>query len=75
MSLSKRQKIGVTLILASAVAALVGQLVTGDMVAVTWAGNGTSFVIRVHDLALVLAVPALAGLLCLILPPRDKTKG
>lgn len=71
MRISKRKKIGVVLILVSAVASIIIPLVTGDLVSITHTGNGTKFVIEVHDIALVLAVPALIGLACLIIPPRD----
>ena len=71
MRISKRKKIGVILILVSVVGGIIIQLVTGDLVSITRTGTGTRFVIGVHDLALVLAVPALIGLACLIIPPHD----
>jgi hypothetical protein len=73
MTISKRQKIGVILILLSFVAGVVVQLVTGDLVSITRTGTGVAFVVGVRDLAFVLGALALIGLGCFIIPPRDKT--
>lgn len=73
MTISKRQKIGLIVILLSFVAGIVIQLVTGDLVSIARAGTGVDFVIGVHDLAFVLGALALIGLGCFIIPSHDKT--
>ena len=73
MVISKRQKIGVVVILISFIAGVAIQLVTGDLVSITRTGSGAGFVVGVHDIAFVLGALVLIGLVCFIIPPHDKT--
>ena len=73
MAISKRQKIGVVIIVISCIAGVAVQLATGDLVSITRTGTGIGFVIGVHDIAFVFAALALIGLACLIIPSRGKT--